>query len=263
MSRTSIIELLLLKYCFLAITLGLNKNVLEVNVMAKKHSEEYLLRPMTLGDIPQLIQIDAESFSENNAPPDFKRELLSNDLASYFVVVDEACNYNEWASKSDNPRIPTVTKPESSKKLSTVLWRLANKKKQTIVSNTEELIVGYIGLWSVVDQGHIVSIAVRESHRKQGVGELLIIGSIESNKLLDNVQLTLECRVSNQIAQKLYRKFGFKVVGRRKQYYSDNKEDAFIMTTDLINSLDYEEMFHELREKHSQKWGLRPRYLES
>jgi ribosomal-protein-alanine N-acetyltransferase len=75
--------------------------------------------------------------------------------------------------------------------------------------------------------------------------------------------LTLECRVSNQIAQKLYRKFGFKVVGRRKQYYSDNKEDAFIMTTDLINTVDYEEMFDELREKHSQKWGLRPRYLES
>jgi ribosomal-protein-alanine N-acetyltransferase len=90
----------------------------------------------------------------------------------------------------------------------------------------------------------------------------MIIGAVESNQLIGNNELTLEVRVSNEAAQNLYRKFGFKIVGRRKQYYSDNREDAYIMTASGIDSEEYREMMENLRLTYTQKWGLRPRYLD-
>ena len=67
--------------------------------------------------------------------------------------------------------------------------------------------------------------------------------------------MTLEARVSNFIAQNLYEKYGFKSVGIRKGYYSDNREDAVIMTTDSIHTEEYQDMFEGLREVYRSRWG--------
>ena len=74
--------------------------------------------------------------------------------------------------------------------------------------------------------------------------------------------VTLEARVSNDIAQALYRKYGFKEVGIRKRYYSDNAEDAVVMTTNPIASPEYQELFQGLAVTHQRRWGLAQRILK-
>jgi len=80
---------------------------------------------------------------------------------------------------------------------------------------------------------------------RQGIAELLLIAVTERAAEIGARVMTLEVRVSNTSAQALYRKYGFEVVGRRPQYYSDNREDALIMTTPPITSAEYQRVFQE------------------
>ncbi|MGJ9385849.1 ribosomal protein S18-alanine N-acetyltransferase [Salipaludibacillus sp. CF4.18] len=98
-----------------------------------------------------------------------------------------------------------------------------------IVAETEDKVVGYCGLWVIVDEAHITNIAVSPSLRRQGVGEYILRGSMEMAKTLGAEKISLEVRVSNDPAQKLYRKFGFQDGGIRKNYYTDNQENALVM----------------------------------
>ena len=101
------------------------------------------------------------------------------------------------------------------------------------------LIAGYVSVWYQQEEAHITEIAVREKFRGRGIGELLLIGSLMAAVEYGSKAMTLEARVSNFIAQRLYEKYLFKAVGTRKAYYSDNREDAVIMTVDCIDSEDY------------------------
>ncbi len=92
------------------------------------------------------------------------------------------------------------------------------------------LLLGYGGFWLLVDEAHISTIAVRSGWRGHGLGEWLLLALLQEAAARGAREATLEVRVSNQVAQSLYRKLGFQVVGHRKRYYSDNGEDALIMT---------------------------------
>jgi [ribosomal protein S18]-alanine N-acetyltransferase len=92
------------------------------------------------------------------------------------------------------------------------------------------LLLGYAGFWLLVDEAHISTIAMRSGWRGHGLGEWLLLGLLQKAIEVQAVEATLEVRVSNIAAQGLYRKLGFEVVGRRKRYYSDNGEDALLMT---------------------------------
>lgn len=98
-----------------------------------------------------------------------------------------------------------------------------------IVGEIDGYLVGYGGLWTVVDEGHITNIAVESKFRKNGVGEMILRELIKESLELGLAAMTLEVRVSNEAAIKLYEKMGFKSVGIRPKYYSDNNEDAIIM----------------------------------
>ncbi|MBO6273334.1 ribosomal protein S18-alanine N-acetyltransferase [bacterium] len=100
-------------------------------------------------------------------------------------------------------------------------------------------IVGYIGTWHIIDEAHITTIAVHPEFLRQHVGEALIVKMLEDcyNEFIKYI--TLEVRVSNIPAIKLYEKYGFKSLGTRKGYYQDNNEDALIMWTENIFSDEY------------------------
>ncbi len=89
--------------------------------------------------------------------------------------------------------------------------------------------VGYAGMWHVVTEGHITNIAVSPGFRRKGVGAALLERLIETAKEKEMLGITLEVRMNNEAAQKLYTKYGFKHEGIRKGYYSDTGEDALIM----------------------------------
>lgn len=110
---------------------------------------------------------------------------------------------------------------------------LNNNLAKYLVAKVDEKIAGYVGIWFVVDEGHITNVAVHENFRGKKIGDKLIKRLVEVCKDNNIVSMTLEVRASNVVAQNLYRKYGFKMAGIRKEYYSNNKEDAIIMWNDI------------------------------
>lgn len=94
--------------------------------------------------------------------------------------------------------------------------------------------VGYAGFWNILDEGHITTIATHPDFKRKKIAEALINKIIEEcyEKMIKYI--TLEVRVSNEPAIKLYEKYGFKSLGKRKGYYQNNNEDALIMWTENI-----------------------------
>ena len=96
-----------------------------------------------------------------------------------------------------------------------------------------EEIAGYCGVWVIIDEAHITNIALHPNYRGMKLGEALLKKAIHFVKSRGAVKMTLEVRVSNLVAQNLYRKFGFEEGGIRKNYYTDNQEDALVMWVNL------------------------------
>ena len=111
----------------------------------------------------------------------------------------------------------------------------------------DALLLGYGGFWFLIDEAHITTLGVRPEWRGRGLGELLLISLIEGALERGALTVSLEVRVSNSTAQSLYAKYGFQRVGRRKAYYSDNREDADIMTITNVASSAYERHLSALR----------------
>lgn len=103
-----------------------------------------------------------------------------------------------------------------------------NSRAHFYVAEMDGDIVGYVGIWKVVDNVHITTIAVEPDHRREGIASALIERVINDYGA-DPRNITLEVRPSNEAARGLYKNLGFSVTGRRKNYYSDNNEDAIIM----------------------------------
>ncbi|HNW26321.1 MAG TPA: ribosomal protein S18-alanine N-acetyltransferase [Candidatus Gastranaerophilaceae bacterium] len=95
-------------------------------------------------------------------------------------------------------------------------------------------LLGYAGTWRILDEAHITTIAVKPELRRKKIGEALLIRAIEDFYKNEIKYVTLEVRVSNIPAIKLYEKYGFKSLGERKGYYQNNNEDALIMWTENI-----------------------------
>ncbi|WP_123053318.1 ribosomal protein S18-alanine N-acetyltransferase [Clostridium sp. JN-1] len=105
----------------------------------------------------------------------------------------------------------------------------SNSFSRYIVAKKDGIIIGYAGMWIILDESHITNIAVHPDYRGISAGSALLESLIELSKSESVNSMTLEVRKSNLIAQKLYHKYGFIEEGLRKGYYQDNKEDAIIM----------------------------------
>ena len=106
-------------------------------------------------------------------------------------------------------------------------------------------VIGYGGLWLMVDEAHVTSVAVHPQFRGQGLGELLMLSLMEVALRLDARFVTLEVRVSNAVARKLYEKLGFRQAGIRPRYYTDNNEDAVVMWSDEVRAPPFRERLAE------------------
>ncbi len=134
--------------------------------------------------------------------------------------------------ESDLDRIMEIEKSTFStpwSRESFIMELTKNLLAKYIVAEIDDYIVGYGGIWLIIDEGHITNIAVDEEYRGLGAGDRLLEGLV--NLCIDrNVRaMTLEVRRSNEVAKSLYKKYGFKEYGIRPKYYADNNEDAIIM----------------------------------
>jgi [ribosomal protein S18]-alanine N-acetyltransferase len=207
------------------------------------------LRHMRAEDIDQVLEIEREAFSPLWVGTPFKRE-LNNRYARYLVA------YSPPEAAGPSPQ--AIQEPEPIGEPS--LWRRLKHTVQSVVKR-EPLqlesrggIAGYVGIWFQGNEAHITEIAVRESLRSNGIGELLLIGSLRAALEYGSSVMTLEARVSNFVAQRLYEKYGFRSAGIRKGYYSDNREDAVIMTTSPIHSQEFQQMFNQLQQAYLDRW---------
>ena len=203
---------------------------------------QYAVRPMIPGDIPQVMDIERESFPSMWPQTTYKRE-LHNRLARYLVLVQDP-------PEELPERPPAPARPAGG-------WRETVRRLLSLrppPEPTQELILGFVGLWLMVGEAHIVTLAVREGQRRHGLGELLLITAVEVAVAHGQEVMTLEVRRSNEAAVSLYQKYGFTRVGVRARYY-DNREDALIMTTPPLISTAFRERYQSLKEAHQRRWG--------
>jgi len=110
---------------------------------------------------------------------------------------------------------------------------LQNPSAFYVVARKGERVVGFGGMWTVGDEAHIVTLAVGQAFRRQGLGRRLLEVLLKEARRRHAVRITLEVRVGNTAAQNLYSSFGFRTVAFRREYYPDNNEDAAVMAVEL------------------------------
>ncbi|HVF99353.1 MAG TPA: ribosomal protein S18-alanine N-acetyltransferase [Chloroflexia bacterium] len=230
----------------------------------------YILEYMTHDDIPQVAAIERVCFSMPWPVSAYKRELKTPETNRYIVVryltPEQAREVNlpepttanlshlthSELSSAGNDRI-ALPRPQPvgglSRLTSLLPWR-KNGHSEEVEEETHRQfpVVGYAGLWLMVDEGHVTTIGVHPDHRGKGAGELLFLGLVDIASEMKAARVTLEVRVSNLPAQALYRKYGLEIAGVRKRYYSDNGEDAYIMWSEPVGTPHFEERMRQLRE---------------
>lgn len=142
------------------------------------------------------------------------REMRYEDLDSV-MPIENACFAVPWSRQS-------------------MQEELFSLMKFYYVAVIDGRVVGYGGMWHVVTEGHITNIAVDPDYRRLGVGNAIVEKLMQTAEEKEMLGVTLEVRVSNTAAIRLYEKHGFVVTGERKKYYSDNNEDAYLMWNYLI-----------------------------
>ncbi len=207
----------------------------------------YHIRRMGDGDIPQAVEIDLDAFPNqwpHASASSFHHE-LRNKLAYYIVVGEDGAAENGGNGQS-------VT---GLKEIASYIRQLFRRDRFFgPAGQGSEYLAGMAGIWMMVDEAHIVTIAVRNNRKNLGLGEWLLINIIELAVQLRAKYVTLEVRVSNRTAQTLYEKYGFTRAGTRKKYYSDNGEDALIMTTCELDSPAYQATLQGLKDEHRNRW---------
>jgi ribosomal-protein-alanine N-acetyltransferase len=207
----------------------------------------YIIRPMTKEDLAQVTEIDREAFPTQWPPANYRHE-LQNQVAHYIVVCDDTRTIEE-----------PIEKPQHGLSWLASALRQWFNRRQPSESNPPQAqrmyIAGFSGIWVLSDESHITNIAVRKMYQRQGIGELLLIATIDLTMKLKASTMTLEVRASNIAAQNLYSKYGFTQVGVRRAYYLDNREDGILMSTEDITSASFQRRLQQLREELARKLG--------
>lgn len=175
-------------------------------------SVPYVVEPMALSDLDQVIAIEQASFSLPWSKRAYRYEIVENEHSAMLVV---------------RPAPRLFGRP--------VGWLSRLKRMDP------GPVLGYAGFWLLGDDVHVSTIAVHPGWRGRGLGELLLVSLLERARTLGAQRATLEVRVSNRAAQGLYHKYGFQTLERRKRYYSDNNEDAYLMATASFGTAEFQD----------------------
>ena len=158
---------------------------------------------MREADVSTVQEIERDIFSTPWPRNAYYRELASRSSAHYVVLRQE--------SPFEAP--PPFRSPE-----------------------LDSSVIGYGGMWRMYDEAHVTTIGVRLDLQHRGYGRILFAGLVQAAYDMGAKWITLEVRTTNENAMRMYEAFGFKVIGRRKGYYTDNGEDAIVMWSDSILS---------------------------
>jgi len=214
-------------------------------------SRLYRLHTATANDIDKLTELEREVFPILWPPTNFAREIKKTTQAVLVVSVRSG-TASRGPMEQTGSFVERVV--DGIKTLATSGTALGTALGAGGQQNGDR-IAGWAIVWFVAGEAHIASIGVSCADRRRGVGELLVLGTINAAASNDCDELTLEVRKSNEAAQALYRKYGFRVVGERKAYYVDDNEDALIMTTPDIREPNYAASLTNLAAEHAHRWA--------
>ncbi len=169
----------------------------------------YTIRPMESGDVPAVVAIERLSYPTPWPASSYLYELSHHTRSSYYVLL--------------KPPADDTAPPERG-------WR--RWLRGALGLPRPSRVIGYVGLRTRPAGVHISTIAVHPDWRGRGLGELLLLAALEQALELESSRVSLEVRVSNQVAQNLYRKYGFRFKSVRRGYYRDG-EDAWLMEAEV------------------------------
>lgn len=130
------------------------------------------------------------------------------------------------------------------------------RNRAYVVALAGRAVVGYAGLISYGDEAHVTTIAVDPEYQRLKIGTRLLYELVREALELGTRAVSLEVRVTNWGAQRLYGRFGFRPVGVRRNYYQETNEDALVMWTDNIRTREYHELLERVIDEMPE--GLRP-----
>ncbi len=194
---------------------------------------------MQMADVPEVSEVEKQCFAAPWPASAYRRE-LRNPQANRYVVA-------RWVHPSARRRPPAVWPPAESPLRARLTSLLPGLFPPVALPSNPYPIAGFAGLWLMGDEAHVTTIGTAPAHRGRRVGELLFLTMIDIAQEMRANWLTLEVRVSNEVAQNLYRKYGLQIAGTRQHYYSDNGEDAHLMWSDPLQSPAFQERLRGLR----------------
>ncbi len=202
----------------------------------------YLIEPMTQADVDEVSAVERECFATPWPSSAYRRELRTPESNRYIVA--------RYIGPQARRRGHTNGANGWRHALERVLPWIA---PAPAAPPSPYPIAGFAGLWLMVDEAHVTTIGVAPEHRGKSIGEMLFLALIDIAMEMKANWLTLEVRVSNTVAQNLYRKYGMQVAGTRKRYYSDNGEDAYIMWSEALSSPVFQERLTTLRAAFNER----------
>lgn len=161
-------------------------------------------------------------------------ELMQPEDVERVVELDQQCFPLPWSAGAYNTEVH-------------------NPSAYYIVARADGKIVGYAGMWLIMDEAHITTLGVDPEFRGRKIGERILINILDEAVHRGARRTTLEVRRSNSIGQSLYHKYGFYTVAIRKGYYTDNNEDALVMWVDDMWSAEFLRLFREHKERLMQE----------
>lgn len=194
---------------------------------------------MTIEDLAEVHAVEVQSVPTPWPISAYRRE-LNNPLGNFYVVC-------RW-------RPPDGAQLErQDARSSRGLFPLFHRQHERTGPPMHAPIVGFAGMWVQMDEAHITIIGVAPAHRGRGVGEFIFTHLIDEAVRRNATWVTLEVRVSNLRAQSLYAKYGFSVQGTRRRYYSDDGEDAYVMSSPPANTTEYRAHYGALRRANDDR----------
>ena len=190
----------------------------------------YVARYATVDDANAIDHVVRAAFGSSTQRSSAARDIRS-DKTTYIVVT------KEFEGSPPDQSADVIQEPTGWQERLRSLFTssISGYDRRDAVGN----IVGLVGIWTAMEQAHIVVIATHPNERRRGVGELLVLATIAEALKSGETNATLEVRKSNTVARSLYHKYGFNEVGIRNRYYHDNREDAIIMSTPSFANLEY------------------------
>lgn len=193
----------------------------------------FFIEPMRIEDVPEVSKVERRCFTNPWPASAYRRELGRIDQ-NYYIVL----RGSDAATMQSRGRFVEDYADSWRGIRALGLLSLARKSQHPA---TPPPIAGFAGMWQVFDEAHVTTIGVDSPYRGRGFGEAMLLKLIDEAVRRGANVMTLEVRISNDSAMKLYEKYGFTIHGVRPKYYSDNGEDAYLMWSPSLRDASYQE----------------------